>query len=213
MGGAWQGWDTKCSAELLAWHWLTVKLRFAGGTRETGATGSSGSTTRQAYMEPLLIYTADSLGRSTLCVDGLPPALHSAPAPSVSLAAVELECRAGGGVLVPLSDVSFHPSAVHKPLGTNRAPLDHARPPGHQATTSAAVEQIPKTTEKSLTRPDRRLTVEGRLKLDGLTAGHADRSGPLGELSLAPSNLAPYIAGHTLTGLHRPQMLSTSGTA
>lgn len=27
-------------------------------------------------------------------------------------------------VLVQLSDVSFHPSAVHKPLGTNMAPLD-----------------------------------------------------------------------------------------
>lgn len=44
VGGAWQGWDTKCTgctAELLAWHWLAVKLRFAGGNQRDGRDGQS----------------------------------------------------------------------------------------------------------------------------------------------------------------------------
>lgn len=163
-------------------------------------------------MEPLLIYTADSLGRST-CVDGLLLLLFTLACSVcfVGCCRVALRCCAVRVVvLVPLSVVSFHPPAVHKPLGTNRAsfePRQTTRSPPRQPSNRD------KNHKNSLTRPDRRLTVEGRLKLDGLTAGHADPSGPLGELSLAPSNLAPYIAGHTLTGLHRPQMLSTSGTA
>lgn len=110
VGGAWQGWDTKCSAELLASHWLTVKLRFAGGTREMGATGPSGSTTRQAYMEPWLLYTQQTT-RLPLCL-------------SVSLAAVGCCGAMQVVLLLIMSNVSFHPSAAIHP----QAPWDEPDP-------------------------------------------------------------------------------------
>lgn len=219
VGGAWQGWDTKCSAELRAWHWLAVKLRFAGGTRRTGATGCSGSTTRQAYMEPWLIHILRA--QQTNLHRQIHQCRRSAfwssllLVVSVLLAAVELWCDAGGGC----QTFRFIRPPSHEPLATSRPPFDHHQQPDHQAANSPAVNQRqkPQKQDTDSTRcPDRRrLTAEGRLKLDGLPAGHAeaDRSGPRGELSLAPSNLTPYIAGHTLTALHRPQMLSTLSTA
>lgn len=130
VGGARQGWDTKCSAELLASHWLTVKLRFAGGTREMGATGSSGSTTRQAYMPTLAYIHNKQPACCRVCLVGRCRVLW---------------CDAGGtaanNVKRFVSSIRSL-SATHKPLGMNRTPFDHTRvttrqtdrqnrPPGH----------------------------------------------------------------------------------
>lgn len=150
VGGAWQGWDTKCSAELLAWHWLAVKLRFAGGTRETGATGCSGSTTRQAYMETWLIYQ----GRST-SLGGPPCALQLWPAVPFSLAAGRVVVRCSCSSCCGDPPFRFIRPLSTSPLGRTATvwpyPFGHTRPPGHHL--GGCRTQTQKTTKKSLTWP------------------------------------------------------------
>lgn len=137
VGGAWQGWDTKCTAELLAWHWLTVKLRFAGGNQRDRARQAPRAQRRDKLIWNLgVIYGSRS-----------PTQIHVCRRPASGLLFSRCCLCFGGCCRVVWYGVGdgacptfrfIHPQILlgADPLGTNRTTSTAI-----QATTSAAVEQ------------------------------------------------------------------------
>lgn len=148
-GGAWQGWDTKCSAELLAWHWLAVKLRFAGVHQRDGRDRTLGLN-HATSLYGTLAYIHDGQPRQVhwvSAVDGLPAFLQlltqSCPLLLALLAAVEW-CDVAR-IMWCCATFRFIRPPTTSPLGRTGAPLTNA---DQQAGTSAAIEQRPATTTK-----------------------------------------------------------------